>query len=186
MVSFLASNAFFWLREFHADGLRVDAVSSMLYRNYGRTEYLPNIYGGTENIEAIDFLRHLNGTIRVQIPGALMIAEESTAWPHVTERPEHGGLGFTHKWNMGWMHDTLDYMSRDYIYRRWHHNQLSFSLMYAFSERFILPLSHDEVVHGKRSLLDRMPGDLWRKFACLRAMYTYFLAHPGASFCLWR
>jgi 1,4-alpha-glucan branching enzyme len=181
VVSFLASNAFFWLREFHIDGLRVDAVSSMLYRNYGRTEYLPNVYGGTENIEAIDFLRHLNGTIRVQLPGVLMVAEESTAWPHVTERPEHGGLGFTHKWNMGWMHDTLDYMSREYIYRKWHQSQLSFSLMYAFSERFILPFSHDEVVHGKRSLLDRMPGDLWKKFANLRALYTYYMAHPGGK-----
>ena len=181
VVSFLASNAFFWLKEFHIDGLRVDAVSSMLYRNYGRTEYLPNAFGGTENIEAIEFLRHLNGTIRVQLPGVLMVAEESTAWPHVTERPENGGLGFTHKWNMGWMHDTLDYMSRDYVYRRWHQNQLSFSLMYAFSERFILPFSHDEVVHGKRSLLDRMPGDLWKKFANLRTMYTYYMTHPGGK-----
>lgn len=181
VISFLASNAFFWLKEFHLDGLRVDAVSSMLYRNYGRTDYLPNIYGGTENIEAIDFLRHLNGTIRVQLPGVLMVAEESTAWPHVTERPENGGLGFTHKWNMGWMHDTLDYMSREFVYRRWHQSQLSFSLMYAFSERFILPFSHDEVVHGKRSLLDRMPGDLWKKFANLRAMYTYYMAHPGGK-----
>ncbi|NCA98692.1 MAG: 1,4-alpha-glucan branching protein GlgB [Clostridia bacterium] len=181
VVSFLVSNAFFWLREFHIDGLRVDAVSSMLYRNYGRTEYVPNVYGGTENIEAIDFLRHLNGTIRAQMPGVLMVAEESTAWPHVTESPENGGLGFTHKWNMGWMHDTLDYMGRDYVYRKWHQSQLSFSLMYAFSERFILPFSHDEVVHGKRSLLDRMPGDLWKKFANLRALYTYYMAHPGGK-----
>jgi 1,4-alpha-glucan branching enzyme len=181
VVSFLVSNAFFWLREFHIDGLRVDAVSSMLYRNYGRTEYVPNVYGGTENIEAIDFLRHLNGTIRAQMPGVLMVAEESTAWPHVTESPENGGLGFTHKWNMGWMHDTLDYMSRDYVYRKWHQNQLSFSLMYAFSERFILPFSHDEVVHGKRSLLDRMPGDLWKKFANLRTLYIYYMTHPGGK-----
>lgn len=181
VVSFLVSNAFFWLREFHIDGLRVDAVSSMLYRNYGRTEYVPNVYGGTENIEAIDFLRHLNGTIRAQMPGVLMVAEESTAWPHVTESPENGGLGFTHKWNMGWMHDTLDYMGRDYVYRKWHQNQLSFSLMYAFSERFILPFSHDEVVHGKRSLLDRMPGDLWKKFSNLRALYAYYMSHPGGK-----
>jgi 1,4-alpha-glucan branching enzyme len=181
VVSFLSSNAFFWLKEFHLDGLRVDAVSSMLFRNYGRTEYLPNAHGGTENIEAIEFLRHLNGTIRAQLPGGLMLPEESTAWPHVTESPENGGLGFTHKWNMGWMHDSLDYMSRDYVYRRWHQNQLSFSMMYAFSERYILPLSHDEVVHGKRSLLDRMPGDLWRKFASLRAFYLYHMAHPGGK-----
>ena len=158
--SFLISNAYFWLSEFHIDGLRVDAVSSMLYLDYGRTEFLPNIHGGRENLDAIDTLRQLNSLIREKLPACLMIAEESTSWPKVSHPAGEGGLGFTHKWNMGWMHDTLEYMSRDYIYRKWHHAQLNFSLMYAFSERFVLPFSHDEVVHGKRSLIDRMPGDI--------------------------
>ena len=179
--SFLISNAYFWLEEFHIDGLRVDAVSSMLYLDYGRTEYLPNIHGGRENIDAIETLRQLNNLIRDKLPDRLMIAEESTAWAKVSHPIAEGGLGFTHKWNMGWMHDTLEYMSRDYIYRKWHHGQLSFSLMYAFSERFILPFSHDEVVHGKRSLIDRMPGDTWRKFAGLRALFVYQMTHPGSK-----
>lgn len=179
--SFLISNAWFWLDEFHADGLRVDAVSSMLYLNYGRSEYLPNRYGGIENLDAIAFLQQLNTLIREKKPSCLMIAEESTAWPRVTWPASENGLGFTHKWNMGWMHDTLDYMSRDYLYRRWHHNQLTFSMMYAFSERFILPLSHDEVVHGKKSLIDRMPGDYWRRFASLRTLYVYQMTHPGGK-----
>jgi 1,4-alpha-glucan branching enzyme len=179
--SFLLSSAWFWLHEFHADGLRVDAVSSMLYRDYGRTEYLPNISGGTDNIEAISFLRELNSLIRAQKPGCLMIAEESTSWAKVSRPAGEGGLGFTHKWDMGWMHDTLDYMSRDYCFRKWHHHQLSFSMMYAFSERFVLPLSHDETVHGKRSLIERMPGDDWRKFACLRALFVYQMTHPGGK-----
>jgi 1,4-alpha-glucan branching enzyme len=179
--SFLKSSAWFWLHEYHADGLRVDAVSSMLYRDYGRTEFLLNADGGTDNLEAISFFHELNSLIREQKPGCLMIAEESTTWAKVSHPVSEGGLGFTHKWNMGWMHDTLDYMSRDYIYRRWHQNQLSFSMMYAFTERFILPFSHDEVVHGKHSLIDRMPGDIWRKFACLRALYLYQMTHPGGK-----
>jgi 1,4-alpha-glucan branching enzyme len=181
VCSFLKSSAWFWVQEFHADGLRVDAVSSMLYLNYGRTEYLPNRMGGIENLEAIDFLRDLNSLIREKKPGCLLIAEESTAWPKVSYPVSAGGLGFTHKWDMGWMHDTLEYMGRDYVYRKWHQGQLSFSMMYAFSERFVLPLSHDEVVHGKRSLIGRMPGDIWRQFACLRAMYLYMMTHPGSK-----
>jgi 1,4-alpha-glucan branching enzyme len=177
----LISNAWFWLTEFHLDGLRVDAVSSMLYLNYGRTEFVRNKYGGNENLDAIRFLRELNLLVRERLPGCLMIAEESTAWAKVSHPISEGGLGFTHKWNMGWMHDTLDYMSRDYVYRRWHQNQLSFSMMYAFSERFVLPFSHDEVVHGKRSLIDRMPGDIWRKFAGLRTLFVYQMTHPGAK-----
>ncbi len=179
--SFLISNALFWIREYHADGLRVDAVSSMVYRNYGRSDYVLNDQGGIESPEAIAFLQELNMVVTAMHPGVLMIAEESTAFPKVTHPVKDGGLGFTHKWNMGWMHDTLDYMSRDYSYRKWHHNQLSFSMMYAFSERFVLPLSHDEVVHGKKSLIDRMPGDYWRKFACLRVLFLYQMTHPGAK-----
>ena len=179
--SFLISNAWFWLHEYHLDGLRVDAVSSMIYLNYGRTEFLPNAYGGNENLDAIGFLRQLSQLVRDKAPACLMIAEESTAWAKVSHPTAEGGLGFTHKWNMGWMHDTLDYMNRDFVYRRWHQSQLSFSLMYAFSERFVLPFSHDEVVHGKRSLLDRMPGDIWRKFAGLRALFVYQMTHPGCK-----
>lgn len=179
--SFLISNAVFWIDEFHVDGIRVDAVSSMLYRNYGRTEFLPNINGGTENIEAISFLQDLNEIVRENYPHVMMIAEESTAWPKVSCPVADGGLGFTHKWNMGWMHDTLDYFETDYYARVWHHDELCFSMMYAFSENFILCLSHDEVVHGKKSLLDKMPGDEWRKFASFRTLVLYMIAHPGSK-----
>ena len=179
--SFLLSSAVFWLDVFHVDGLRVDAVSSMIYRNYGRTEFSPNQYGGVENLEAVSFLQNFNRIVAERYPGVLRIAEESTAWPKVTHPEEYGGLGFTHKWNMGWMHDMLEYHSRDYLFRRWHHDQVTFSMLYAFSERFILPLSHDEVVHGKRSLIGRMPGDTWKKAASLRAMFLSMYAHPGAK-----
>lgn len=181
VISFLISNAVFWLEEFHLDGLRVDAVSSMLYRNYGRTQYIPNVNGGTENLEVIEFFKKLNSIIRKNYPHAMMIAEESTAWPKVTHKIEDGGLGFTHKWNMGWMHDTLDYFSTDSYARGWHHDQFCFSMMYAFSENFVLSLSHDEVVHGKYSMIDKMPGDIWRKFASLRTLYMYQMSHPGAK-----
>jgi 1,4-alpha-glucan branching enzyme len=179
--SFLISSAWFWLQEMHADGLRFDAVSSMLYRDYGRADFLPNADGGKENYEAIAFLRQLNGLVREKLPSCLLIAEESTAWSKVSHPVSYGGLGFTHKWDMGWMHDTLDYLVRDFGDRGCHHNQLSFSMFYAFSERFILPLSHDEVVHGKRSLIGRMPGDIWRQAAGLRAFYLYQMTHPGGK-----
>ena len=179
--SFLISNAVFWIEEFHMDGIRMDAVSSMLYRDYGRTEYIPNIYGGTDNLEAIDFIKNLNTIVSENYPYVMMIAEESTAWPKVSHPVSDGGLGFTHKWNMGWMHDTLDYFQTDSYAREWHHDQFCFSMMYAFSENFILSLSHDEVVHGKKSLIDKMPGDNWRKFANLRLLYMYMMAHPGAK-----
>lgn len=181
VISFLNSSAWFWLDEFHLDGLRVDAVSSMLYLDYDRSDYVRNCYGGNENLEAIDFLRKLNDLITGHFPGVMMIAEESTAYPLISHPTSENGLGFTHKWNMGWMHDTLKYMSLDYIYRPFHHNQLSFSMTYAFSERYILAFSHDEVVHGKLSLIDRMPGDIWRKFANYRAMMMYMMSHPGAK-----
>jgi len=179
--TFLISNALFWLTEYHVDGLRVDAVASMLYRDYSREEgqWFPNQYGGKENIEAIDFFRQLNNAVHQDAPGTVMVAEESTAWPQVTGPTEWGGLGFDFKWDMGWMHDTLRYLSRDPIYRRYHQNELTFSMMYAFSERFILPLSHDEVVHGKGSLLQRMPGDNWQRFANLRLLFAYMWTHPG-------
>jgi 1,4-alpha-glucan branching enzyme len=179
--NFLISNALFWLDRFHIDGLRIDAVASMLYLDYSRREgeWIPNQYGGRENIDAIQFLKQLNGIVHHYFPGTLMIAEESTAWPGVTNSLDHGGLGFDLKWNMGWMHDMLEYFSKDPIHRAYHHRNLTFALLYAFSERFLLPLSHDEVVHGKRALLDKMPGDLWQKFANLRSLFGLMYAFPG-------
>jgi 1,4-alpha-glucan branching enzyme len=180
--NFLVANARYWFEEFHVDGLRVDAVASMLYLDYSRSpgQWVPNIHGGRENLEAIEMLREVNTVVRSEHPGALLIAEESTSWPGVSHPVAHGGLGFSHKWNMGWMHDTLDYFGRDPVHRPWHHRNLSFGLLYAWSERFVLPLSHDEVVHGKGSLLGKMAGDQWQRFANLRAMYAWMWAHPGA------
>ncbi|MFW5878291.1 MAG: 1,4-alpha-glucan branching protein GlgB [Myxococcota bacterium] len=179
--SFLISSALFWLDRYHMDGLRVDAVASMLYRDYSRKEgeWLPNQYGGRENIEAIDFLRRFNETVYKEFPDAQTIAEESTAWPMVSRPTYVGGLGFGLKWDMGWMHDTLKYMSKDPIHRKYHHNEITFRMVYAFHENFVLPLSHDEVVHGKGSLLGKMPGDEWRKFANLRLLYSYMYAQAG-------
>ena len=181
VLCFLLSSANYWFESFHVDGLRLDAVSSMLYLDYSRNagEWIPNRYGGRENLEAIDFLRELNVVIHGEFKGAITCAEESTAWPMVSRPTWLGGLGFSMKWNMGWMHDTLQYMARDPIHRGYHHDNLTFSLLYAFDENFILPFSHDEVVHGKGSMISRMPGDEWQKFANLRLLYTYQFTHPG-------
>jgi 1,4-alpha-glucan branching enzyme len=181
VANYLYSNALYWLEQYHVDGLRVDAVASMLYLDYSRQhgEWVPNRYGGNENLDAIDFLRHMNEVVYGEHPGAMTIAEESTAWPMVS-RPVHlGGLGFGYKWNMGWMHDTLRYFSKDPIHRRYHHDDLTFGLLYAFQENFVLPLSHDEVVHGKGSIFGRMPGDRWQRFANLRAYYAFMWTQPG-------
>jgi 1,4-alpha-glucan branching enzyme len=193
--SFLISNALFWLDQYHADGLRVDAVASMLYLSYARKEgeWIPNKYGGKENIEAIEFLRRMNAAVYEHHPGVETIAEESTSWPMVSRPNYVGGLGFGFKWDMGWMHDTLEYMRQDPIHRRYHHDKLTFRMLYAFHENFVLPLSHDEVVYGKGSLIGKMPGDDWQKFANLRALYGYMYAQPskkmlfmGGEFGQWR
>jgi 1,4-alpha-glucan branching enzyme len=179
--NFLLANALFWLDRYGVDGLRVDAVASMLYLDYSRPTggWIPNKHGGRENLEAVDFLRRVNTEVFGEFPHATTAAEESTAWPQVSRPIEWGGLGFGYKWNMGWMHDTLDYISKDPIHRRHHHGQILFGLHYAFSENFILPLSHDEVVHGKRSILGRMPGDAWQRFANMRAYFSFMYGHPG-------
>ncbi|MGF1610876.1 MAG: 1,4-alpha-glucan branching protein GlgB [Kiloniellales bacterium] len=181
VANFLRANALFWLSHFHVDALRVDAVASMLYLDYSRQpgEWVPNVHGGNENLDAITFLRDTNSVIPAEVPGTLCIAEESTAWPNVSRPVEQNGLGFGYKWNMGWMHDTLEFMRKDPVHRRYHHNQMTFGLHYAFSENFVLPLSHDEVVYGKGSLIGKMPGDQWQRFANLRAYYAFMWTHPG-------
>ncbi len=179
--NFLVANAIYWLEEYHIDGLRVDAVASMLYLDYSREEgeWTPNVHGGRENLEAIDFLQEMNATVYKRVPGIVTIAEESTSWGGVSAPTDTGGLGFGFKWNMGWMHDSLAYMARDPLYRQYHHHQMTFSMMYAYSEHFVLPISHDEVVHGKGSLLRKMPGDRWQQLANLRAFLGFMWAHPG-------
>jgi 1,4-alpha-glucan branching enzyme len=179
--NFLVGNALYWLQQWGVDGLRVDAVASMLYRDYSREagDWVPNAFGGRENLEAIAFLKRMNEVTGAEVPGSFTVAEESTAWPGVSRPTSAGGLGFHYKWNMGWMHDTLQYFSKEPVHRRWHHNELTFSLIYAFHENFVLPLSHDEVVHGKGSLLNKMPGDRWQKFANLRLLLAYMWTHPG-------
>ena len=179
--NFLISNALFWLRKYHLDGLRVDAVASMLYLDYSREEgdWIPNKYGGRENLEAIEFLKEMNSEVHLQHKGTITVAEESTAWGGVTQPVYTGGLGFSMKWNMGWMNDTLSYFRRDPVFRKFHHNQMTFSLIYAFSENFVLPISHDEIVHGKGSIISDAPGDLWQKFAEARVLYSYMWTHPG-------
>ncbi|MCY1534383.1 1,4-alpha-glucan branching enzyme GlgB [compost metagenome] len=177
----MIASALHWLRHFHIDGLRVDAVASMLYRDYSRQpgQWIPNRYGGRENLEAVQFLQALNGAVRDEFPDAIMVAEESTAWPGVTAPVADGGLGFHYKWNMGWMHDTLRYLAHDPVHRKHHHHDMTFGMVYAYSERFILPLSHDEVVHGKGALLSKMPGDKPAQLATLRAYLAFMWAHPG-------
>jgi 1,4-alpha-glucan branching enzyme len=181
--AFLISNAIFWLDKFHIDALRVDAVASMLYLDYSRNEgeWIPNQFGGRENLEAIDFLKEFNSAVHQYFPDVFTVAEESTAWPGVTQPPQNGGLGFDMKWMMGWMHDTLSYFQKDTVYRPYHQGQLAFSIHYAFSEKFTLPLSHDEVVYGKYSMINKMPGDNWQQFANLRLLYGYMFGHPGAK-----
>ncbi|MHC1701701.1 MAG: 1,4-alpha-glucan branching protein GlgB [Humidesulfovibrio sp.] len=179
--NFLLANALYWFKEFHIDGIRIDAVASMLYLDYSREagEWIPNEFGGRENLAAIELLKELNTVVHAHYPGALMIAEESTAWPGVSRPTYTGGLGFTFKWNMGWMNDTLAYFAKEPVHRAWHHNSLTFSMLYAFTENFVLPISHDEVVHGKGALLSKMPGDMWQQFANLRLLLSYQWAHPG-------
>ncbi|WP_301206120.1 1,4-alpha-glucan branching protein GlgB, partial [Corynebacterium stationis] len=177
--NFLVANALYWAEEFHVDGLRVDAVASMLYLDYSRDDWIPNVHGGRENLEAVQFLQETNATLHRRHPGVLTIAEESTSWPGVTNPTDNDGLGFNLKWNMGWMNDTLEYFRHDHIHRSYHHNELTFSMVYAYSERYMLPFSHDEVVHGKGTLWTRMPGDDWNKAAGVRALFGYMFSHPG-------